>query len=236
MHCAEVQNQLSHSTGYLPPTHKKNARFCSGSWVLLVQWRTCQDMSVPFRISSHHSCLSARLIILVLLSRNIIWLGLRDPKPHPCLLLFRHLTRAQLLCDPLYYGLSGASVHEIGVGCHFLLQGIFPTQGLNVHHLWQANSLSLSHLGSSLKLLEIHVFVSISHNKMSQMLSQLSWDLVELHACYFCVNQQSVHLHLSPLYRDLVFQHSTEDYRFYFFLNHIIHFHIWDHKWLENRF
>ena len=131
MHCAEVQNQLSHSTGYLPPTHTKNARLCSGSWILLVQWRTCQDMSAPFRISSHHSCLSARLIILVLLSRNIIWLGLLDPKPHPCLLLFRHLTRAQLLCDPLYYGLSGASVHEIGVGCHFLLQGIFLTQRSN---------------------------------------------------------------------------------------------------------
>ena len=32
-----------------------------------------------------------------------------------------------------------------GVGCHFLLQGIFPTQGLNPHllHLlhWQADSL-----------------------------------------------------------------------------------------------
>ena len=35
-------------------------------------------------------------------------------------------------------------------GCHFLLQGIFPTQGLIVHllHLlhWQAGSLPMSHL------------------------------------------------------------------------------------------
>ena len=36
-------------------------------------------------------------------------------------------------CSP-----QGSSVHEIyqakdtGVGCHFLLQGIFPTQGLNL--------------------------------------------------------------------------------------------------------
>ena len=34
-----------------------------------------------------------------------------------------------------------------GVGCHFLLQGIFPTQGLNLHLLcllhWQAVSLYL---------------------------------------------------------------------------------------------
>ena len=36
-----------------------------------------------------------------------------------------------------------------GVGCHFLLQGIFLTQGLNLHLLhWQADSLPLSHVGS----------------------------------------------------------------------------------------
>ena len=35
-----------------------------------------------------------------------------------------------------------------GVGCHFLLQGIFPTQGLNLCLLrWQADSLPLGHLG-----------------------------------------------------------------------------------------
>ena len=39
-----------------------------------------------------------------------------------------------------------------GVGCHFFLQGIFPTQGSNpglfclLH--WQANSLPLCHLGN----------------------------------------------------------------------------------------
>ena len=39
-----------------------------------------------------------------------------------------------------------------GVGCHFLLQGIFPTQGLKLRLLrllhWQFNSLPLSHLES----------------------------------------------------------------------------------------
>ena len=35
-------------------------------------------------------------------------------------------------------------------GCHFLLQGILPTQGLNLCLLhWQAGSLPLSHQGSS---------------------------------------------------------------------------------------
>ena len=36
-----------------------------------------------------------------------------------------------------------------GVGCHFLLQGIFPTQGSNPRLLhWQADSLPLNHLGT----------------------------------------------------------------------------------------
>ena len=38
------------------------------------------------------------------------------------------------------------------MGCHTLLQGIFPTQGSNSHLLcllqWQADSSPLSHLGS----------------------------------------------------------------------------------------
>ena len=40
-------------------------------------------------------------------------------------------------CDPMDCSLSGSSVHgdflgkKTGVGCHALLQGIFPTQGLN---------------------------------------------------------------------------------------------------------
>ena len=35
-----------------------------------------------------------------------------------------------------------------GVGCHFFLQGIFPTQGSNLRLLqWQVDSLPLSHLG-----------------------------------------------------------------------------------------
>ena len=41
------------------------------------------------------------------------------------------------LCDPMDSNLPGSSVHgdspgqNTGVGCHALLQGIFPTQGLN---------------------------------------------------------------------------------------------------------
>ena len=54
------------------------------------------------------------------------------------------------LCDPMDYSTPGSSVHgissgkNIGVCCHFLLQGIFPTQGSNprLQH-WQADSLPL---------------------------------------------------------------------------------------------
>ena len=54
------------------------------------------------------------------------------------------------------YSPPGSSVHgdspgkDTGVGCHALLKGIFPTQGLNSHFLrllhWQADSLPSSHL------------------------------------------------------------------------------------------
>ena len=65
--------------------------------------------------------------------------------PKSCLTLSQphglQLTRLFYLWDSL-----GKST---GVGCHFLLQGIFHTQGSNLHLLhWQANSLPLSHQGS----------------------------------------------------------------------------------------
>ena len=46
------------------------------------------------------------------------------------------------LCDPMDCSLPGSSVHgnslgkNTGVSCHALLQGIFPTQGLNLCFLW----------------------------------------------------------------------------------------------------
>ena len=69
-------------------------------------------------------------------------------------------TRAQSrppLCNPTNHSSPGSSVHgifqaRILEGCHFLLQGIFLTQGWNQCVLrllhWQADSLPLSHLGS----------------------------------------------------------------------------------------
>ena len=51
--------------------------------------------------------------------------------------LFHECVCAQLCRDRMDYSLPGSSVHGIskvkntGVSCHSLLQGIFPTQGLN---------------------------------------------------------------------------------------------------------
>ena len=62
------------------------------------------------------------------------------------------------LCNPRDCSPAGSSVPGIfqarntGVGYHFLLQGIFPTQESKLHllHLllWQVDSLPLAHLGS----------------------------------------------------------------------------------------
>ena len=59
------------------------------------------------------------------------------------------------LCDPMNCSLPGSSVHRISqarilvVCCHFLLQGIFPTQELNLCLLHcRQKVLTLSHQGS----------------------------------------------------------------------------------------
>ena len=58
------------------------------------------------------------------------------------------LSAARLLCP---WDFPGKNTE---VGCHFLLQGIFPTQGLNPSLLhWQVNSLPLSHQGSPFQLI-----------------------------------------------------------------------------------
>ena len=55
-----------------------------------------------------------------------------------------------------------------GVSCHFLLQGIFPIQGLNLHLLhWHADYLPLSHQGSPGIVIAERLFtcLSLSRNK-----------------------------------------------------------------------
>ena len=71
----------------------------------------------------------------------------------------KSLQSCPTLCNPMDSSLTGSPVHGIlrpwdppgkntRVGCHFLLQGIFSTQGSNVHLLcllhWQVGSLPLT--------------------------------------------------------------------------------------------
>ena len=54
-------------------------------------------------------------------------------------------------CNPRFLCPLNSPGTKTGVGCHFLLQGIFPTQGWNPHlSHWQARSLLPSHRGSQI--------------------------------------------------------------------------------------
>ena len=71
-----------------------------------------------------------------------------------CAVLWLVAQSCPTLCDTRDCSPPGSFVHgntpckNIGVGCHALLQGIFPTQGLNLYLLpalhWQAGSLPLA--------------------------------------------------------------------------------------------
>ena len=74
------------------------------------------------------------------------------------------------LCEPLDHSLPGSSVHEgspgknIAMGYHFLLQGIFPSQGLNLNLwflcrlCWQVGSLPLASPGKPQPKYELSCF------------------------------------------------------------------------------
>ena len=91
------------------------------------------------------------------------------------------------LCNPMDCRLPGSSVlgdspgKIMGVGCHALLQGTFPTQGLNpsLWHLplWQAGFLSLASPGKPYifiyvhHIFFIHLLIDISVVSMSWLLN-----------------------------------------------------------------
>ena len=87
-------------------------------------------------------------------------LTLMRAKSLNCIQLFRTL-RTVACQAPLSWGFPGKST---GVGCHFLLQEIFPTQGSNsrLFYLlhWQVDSLSLCYLGS---LIALSIFSYFTH-------------------------------------------------------------------------
>ena len=69
--------------------------------------------------------------------RCLVVLGSSLPLLYSMCAVFLVAQSCPTLCDPMDCSLPGSSVHadspgkNTGVGCHALLQGIFPTQGLN---------------------------------------------------------------------------------------------------------
>jgi len=75
------------------------------------------------------------------------------------------LQSSPTLCNSLNCSTPGSIVHgdspgkNTGVRCHFLLQGIFPTQGWNLHFLhWQVDFLPLNRLESPSRKLAASIF------------------------------------------------------------------------------
>ena len=119
--------------------------------------------------SLRHSRILSSLLLALLLFRKQFFLlcsGLVHVFMLSCSVVsdslrLRRLQPPSLLCPWDYSGKNTA------VGCHFLLQGIFLTQGMNprlglLH--WQVNSLLLGHLGSStnfnkdFKMVHIYIY------------------------------------------------------------------------------
>ena len=88
------------------------------------------------------------------------------------------------LCDPMDCSPPGSSVHEdspgknTGVGCHALLQGIFPTQGSNpgLPHCRRI-LYQLSHQGSLLTEWGCFILPSVTSDRqvLSWSISQWGW-------------------------------------------------------------
>ena len=110
------------------------------------------------------------------------------------------------LCDPMDYSLHGSSVHgfsgkNTGMGCHFLLQGIFPTQGSNLHLLhWQMDSLLLSQLGNPILLWSFCLIISFVVNLLLCLIYGLNFTIdMYVWEKTVCVGLNNVHGFRHPL-------------------------------------
>ena len=91
--------------------------------------------------------------------RNLIW-GIHWNHANIVIYLYCCVLSCSLMANSLQnmdcnlpdFSICGIfQARNTGVGCHFLLHGIFVTQGFKLHPLhWQADSLTLSHLGRPL--------------------------------------------------------------------------------------
>ena len=86
------------------------------------------------------------------------------------------------------------------VGCHFLLQGIFPTQGSNPHLLhWQSDSLPWSHLQSY-----IASIVRIYGNPNLPIPPTPSFPLgIHTFVLYICVSVSALQMNLNRILKNI---------------------------------
>ena len=94
--------------------------------------------------------------------------------------LYVHVQLCSTLCDPWTLATRLLCPWDFpgkntGVGCHFLLQGIFPAQGLSMHLMrWQVDSLPLNQLGSPSWFL-LHVFKLLNTVTVSVQGKERCW-------------------------------------------------------------
>ena len=101
------------------------------------------------------------------------------------------LQPARLLCPQNFPG------KITGVGCHVLLQGIFPIQGSNLSLLsllyWQADALPLSHQGSPLHKDELLLGTDCSlHLPSSANPGTLSCSHIQPTGCWLSLNSMCI--------------------------------------------
>ena len=127
------------------PTQGLNQGFLHWRWILY-QWshQESQLLFPQLLLSSISDCWELLNKIMCMRAQSLSHVGLWDPVD----------------CSP-----PGSSVHWIsqvrvtGVGCHFLLEEIFPAWELNPSLLhWQASSLPLSHQQSWKKIIQLCKF------------------------------------------------------------------------------
>ena len=98
-------------------------------------WPTGLEIGGSNNLSLGFRCQSQ--VQVVTSSPDELAIKLRFPQTSPCAVLCLVTQSCPTLCNPMNYSPTGSSVHgdspgkNTGVGCHALLQGIFPTQGSN---------------------------------------------------------------------------------------------------------
>ena len=122
----------------------------SGSWMSLCsyEWGFC-FLNGPS--SDHSRCLNYFLYGEYSKIFGSLYLFIIQVSDHIFVVVVQSLSCVQLFATP--WSVAPRLLcpwdfpsRNTGAGCHFLLQGIFPTQGWNLRLPWQADSLPLSHI------------------------------------------------------------------------------------------